>query len=110
MRRRAAAASLGCVLALSRAASAGVTLEVRPLFGETCLPSVGSGELRVRVENTGSRPLSAVLVVDATAPRPDRPRTRQAPVTIQVIGKALLHRSIVIVEPAVFRQREIPDR
>ncbi|MBP6832088.1 MAG: hypothetical protein KA978_14980, partial [Deltaproteobacteria bacterium] len=78
MRRRAAAASLGCVLALSRAASAGVTLEVRPLFGETCLPSVGSGELRVRVENTGSRPLSAVLVVDATAPRPDRPRTRHA--------------------------------
>jgi len=76
--RRAAAASLGCVLALSRAASAGVTLEVRPLFGETCLPSAGSGELRVRVENTGSRPLRAVLVVDATAPRPDRPRTRHA--------------------------------
>lgn len=78
MSRRAAAASLGCVLALSRAASAGVTLEVRPLFGETCLPSAGSGELRVRVENTGSRPLRAVLVVDATAPRADRPRTRHA--------------------------------
>lgn len=78
MSRPAVAASLGCVLALSRAASAGVTLEVRPLFGETCLPSTGSGELRVRVENTGSRPLRAVLLVDASAPRPDRTRTRHA--------------------------------
>lgn len=78
MRLGAVAASLGCVLALSRAASAGVTLEVRPLFGEACLPREGSGEVRVRVENTGARPLRAVLLVDATAPRPDRPRTRHA--------------------------------
>ena len=30
-------------------------------------------------------------------------------VPVQVLGETLLHRSIVIVEPTVLRQREIPD-
>ncbi len=67
-----------CALTLARTAWAGVTLEVRPLFGETCLPRVGSGEVRVRVDNTGSRPVRGTLIVDATHPRADRTRTRHA--------------------------------
>lgn len=76
--RWGAAAALGCALAVPRAAAAGVTLEVRPLFGDGCLPREGTGELRVRVENTGTRPLRGMLLVDAAGPRADRPRTRHA--------------------------------
>lgn len=73
-----AAAAACCALAFAPAASAGVTLEVRPLFGETCLPRQGTGELRVLVDNTGSRPVRGTLIVDAAHPRADRTRTRHA--------------------------------
>ncbi len=79
MRVRGGALVAACgALTLTRAAWAGVTLEVRPLFGETCLPREGSGEVRVRIDNTGSRAVRGSLIVDATMPRADRPRTRHA--------------------------------